>query len=254
MRRIVFSVFLVVVSAAHLSGEDYVLGPDSQREPGFPRGTITQQTWTSKIYPGTVRDYWIYVPAQYSAQKPACVMVFQDGGGMVAETGSWRAPIVFDNLIHKGELPVTIGVFINPGVLLAASPNQQNRYNRSYEYDALGDRYARFLAEEILPEVAKHYSISKDPNDYTIAGASSGGIAALNAAWNRSDVFHRVVSFIGGYTNLRGGDTLAARIRKTEPKPLRVFLQDGRNDQDIYAGNWFLGNEEVFSALQYVGL
>ena len=181
-------------------------------------------------------------------------MVFQDGGGMVAETGSWRAPIVFDNLIHKGELPVTIGVFINPGVLLAASPNQQNRYNRSYEYDALGDRYARFLAEEILPEVAKHYSISKDPNDYAIAGASSGGIAALNAAWNPSDVFHRVVSFIGSDTNLRGGDTLAARIRKTEPKPLRVFLQDGRNDQDIYAGNWFLGNEEVFSALQYVGL
>ena len=253
MRRIAFFVFLVVVSAAHLSGEDYVLGPDSQREPGVPRGTITQQTWTSKIYPGTVRDYWIYVPAQYSALKPACVMVFQDGGGMVAETGSWRAPIVFDNLIHKGELPVTIGVFINPGVLLAASPNQQNRYNRSYEYDALGDRYARFLAEEILPEVAKHYSISKDPNDYAIAGASSGGIAALNAAWNRSDVFHRVVSFIGSYTNLRGGDTLAARIRKTEPKPLRVFLQDGRNDQDIYAGNWFLGNEEVFSALQYAG-
>src|SRR6266571_5315186 len=130
MLRIAMLVFLVVGSAAHLSA-------DSQRQPGVPRGAITQQTWTSKIYPGTVRDYWLYVPAQYSAQKPACVMVFQDGGGMVAETGSWRVPIVFDNLIHRGELPVTIGVFINPGVLPAASPNRQNRYNRSYEYDAL---------------------------------------------------------------------------------------------------------------------
>ena len=111
---------------------------------------------------------------------------------MVTETGSWRVPIVFDNLIHKGEMPVTIGIFIDPGVLPAASPDQQNRYNRSYEYDALGDRYARFLIEEILPEVAKHYSLSKDPNDYAIAGSSSGGIAAFNAAWNRPDVFRRV--------------------------------------------------------------
>jgi gluconolactonase len=250
MQRIAFLGVLVVCK---LYADDYVLGPDSQRQPGVPKGTVTQQSWTSKIYPGTVRDYWIYVPAQYSAQKPACVMVFQDGGGMVTETGGWRVPIVFDNLIHKNEMPVTIGVFINPGVLPAASPNQQNRYNRSYEYDALGDRYARFLIEEVLPEIARQYNISKDPNDYALAGSSSGGIAAFNAAWNRPDVFRRVVSFIGSYTNLRGGDTLASRIRKTEPKPLRVFLQDGRNDQNIYSGNWFLGNQEVYSALQYAG-
>ena len=253
MRRIATLVFLLLARAAAIWADDYVLGPDSQRQPGVPKGTVTQQTLTSKIYPDTVRDYWIYVPAQYQGDKPACVMVFQDGGGMVAETGSWRVPIVFDNLIHKGEMPVTIGVFINPGVLPAASPNQQNRYNRSYEYDALGDRYARFLIEEILPEVASRYNLSKDPNDYAISGSSSGGIAALNAAWNRPDVFHRVVSFIGSYTNLRGGDTLASLIRKTEPKQLRVFLQDGRNDQDIYSGNWFLGNQEIFAALQYAG-
>src|SRR5882724_6202623 len=150
-------------------------------------------------------------------------------------------------------IPVTIGVFINPGVLPAASPSQQNRYNRSYEYDALGDRYARFLIEEILPEVGKRFNLSKDPNDYALAGSSSGGIAAFNAAWNRPDVFRRVLSFIGSYANLKGGDTLAALIRKTEPKPLRVFLQDGRNDQDIYGGNWFLGNQEIASALQYAG-
>jgi len=236
-----------------MQAQDYTLGPDSQRQPGIPRGTITQQSWVSKIYPGTVRDYWVYVPAQYDQQKPACVMIFQDGGGMVTETGAWRVPIVLDNLIHKGELPVMIGVFINPGVLPAPSPGQQNRYNRSYEYDALGERYARFLTEEILPEVARRYNLSKDPNDYAIAGSSSGGIAAFNAAWNRPDLFRRVVSFVGSYTNLRGGDALASLIRKTEPKPLRVFLQDGSKDQDIFGGNWFLANQEIFSALQFAG-
>ncbi len=251
MRRIVFLIILAFVQL--LCAEDYVLGPDSQRQPGVPKGTVTQHSWTSKIYPGTMRDYWVYVPAQYSAQKTAGVMVFQDGGGMAGETGGWRVPIVFDNLIYKKEMPVTIGVFINPGILPAASSSQQNRYNRSYEYDALGDRYARFLIDEILPEITKRFNISKDPNDYAIAGSSSGGIAAFNAAWNRPDVFRRVVSFIGSYTNLRGGDTLAGRIRKTEPKPLRVFLQDGRNDQNIYSGNWFLGNQEIYSALQYAG-
>jgi sugar lactone lactonase YvrE/enterochelin esterase-like enzyme len=233
----------------------YTLGPDSQRQANVPQGVVTKYTWsTSQIYPGTTRDYWIYVPAQYTATKPACVMIFQDGGGMQDPNGGWRVPIVMDNLIAKGDMPVTIGVFINPGVLTALSPDaQQNRYDRSYEYDALGDRYARFLIEEILPEVAKLYNISSDPNDRAIAGSSSGGIAAFNAAWQRPDAFHRVMSFIGSFTNLRGGDELATLIRKTEPKPLRVFLQDGSADQNIYAGNWFLGNQEIFSALQYAG-
>src|SRR5947209_12516360 len=155
MRGIFLFAIQVVIATAPMRGQDYMLGPDSQRQPGVPRGAVTQQTWASKIYPGTVRDYWIYVPAQYDAHKPACVMIFQDGGGMVAETGGWRVPVVFDNLIHKGDLPVMIGVFINPGVLPASSPSQQSRYNRSYEYDALGDRYARFLTEEILPEIAR---------------------------------------------------------------------------------------------------
>src|SRR5882724_7194692 len=137
--------FLVLLCLAiRVCAEDYVLGPDSHRQPNVPQGVVTKYLWTSKIYPGTTRDYWVYVPAQYKAGKPACVMIFQDGGGFVLETGAWHAPVVFDNLIHKGEMPVTIGIFINPGVMLAASPEaQQNRFNRSYEYDALGDRYAR---------------------------------------------------------------------------------------------------------------
>ena len=161
---------------------------------------------------------------------------------------------MFDNLIAKREMPVTIGIFINPGVLPALSPNtQQGRYNRSFEYDALGDRYARFLLEEILPEVGKQYKLSNDPNDRALMGSSSGGIAAFTAAWERPDAFRRVVSFVGSYTNLRGGQIYSSLIRKTEPKPLRVFLQDGLADQNIYAGNWWIANQDMASALEYAG-
>jgi sugar lactone lactonase YvrE/enterochelin esterase-like enzyme len=236
-----------------LLAQDYQRGPDSERQSGVPRGAVTKHTWTSTIFPGTVRDYWLYVPAQYDRARPACVMVVQDGGGWVTDTGAFRAHIVFDNLIHKKEMPVTIGIFINPGVLPAPDASQQNRYNRSYEYDGLGDRYARFLIEEILPEIGKQYNLSPDPNDRAIGGSSSGGIAAFTAAWNRPDAFRRVLSFIGSYTNLRGGDIYPNLIRKTEPKPLRVFLQDGRNDLNIYSGSWFHANQAMAAALEYSG-
>src|SRR5713101_2033977 len=236
-----------------LAAQDYTPGPDSRRQPGVPQGKVTKHTWTSKIFPGTTRDYWIYVPAQYDAAKTACVMIFQDGSGMVDEKGTWQAPTVLDNLIQKRDIPVTIGIFINPGVLPATSPDRQARFNRSFEYDALGDRYARFLIEEILPEVTQEYTLSSDPNAVAIAGSSSGGIAAFTAAWTRPDVFRRVLSFVGSYTNLRGGEVYSSLIRKTESKPLRVFLQDGTNDQNIYSGNWFIGNQDMASALAYAG-
>jgi gluconolactonase len=247
--------FLSSVGAAPalLAAEEYVLGPDSQRQAAVPKGTVTQHQWTSKIYPGTVRDYWVYVPAQYDRAKPACVMVFQDGAGFVREDGSIRATVVLDNLIHKREIPVTVAIFINPGVLPAANENVQARFNRSFEYDALGDRYARFLLEEILPEVGRSYNLSADPNDRAIGGSSSGGICAFTAAWNRPDAFRRVLSWIGSYTNLRGGDIYPNLIRKTEPKPIRVYLQDGSNDLNIYSGNWWLGNQSMASALEYAG-
>lgn len=246
------AVFLLAL-AASLCAEDYPYGPDSKRQPGVPQGTVTQHSWTSQIFPGTTREFWVYVPAQYKPEKPACVMIFQDGAGFVKEDGHSRATIVFDNLIHKGEMPVTIGVFINPGVLPAPNPNAQPRFNRSFEYDALGDRYARFLLDEILPEVGKQYRLSSDPNDRAIAGSSSGGIAAFTAAWNRPDAFRRVLSFVGSYVDLRGGEIYAPLIRKTEPKPIRVFLQDGKNDQNIYGGNWYNANVELASALEYSG-
>jgi len=144
---------LVFLMATGLGGaDDYTLGADSQPHPGVPKGKVTKYSWnTSKIYPRTTRDYWVYVPAQYDGSKPACVMIFADGSGFIGETGAWRVPIVFDNLIHQGAMPPTIGIFINPGVVPPASANQGARYNRSYEYDGLGDRYPRFLLEEILP-------------------------------------------------------------------------------------------------------
>ncbi|MBK5292378.1 MAG: SMP-30/gluconolactonase/LRE family protein, partial [Acidobacteriia bacterium] len=194
-----------------------------------------------------------YVPAQYDSAKSTPVMVFQDGSGYVREEGRWRATIVLDNLIHKKQMPPTIGIFIDPGVLPALGANQQPRFNRSFEYDAVSGRYARFLIEEILPEVAKKYNLSANPNDRALAGSSSGGIAAFTAAWHRPDAFRRVLSFIGSYTNLRGGNNYSSLVRKTEPKPLRVFLQDGSNDQNIYSGSWFLGNQDLDAALEYSG-
>lgn len=244
---------LLAFAALLLHAQEYPLGADHERHPGVPVGKVTKYTLTGKIYPGTTRDYWVYVPAQYDAAKPAAVLVVQDGGGWVTDTGRFRAHIVMDNLIHQGAIPVTIGIFVNPGVLPALNPDAQDRFNRSFEYDAMTDRYARFLAEDLLPAVAKDYNLSKDPNDHAIAGSSSGASAALIAAWNRPDLFNRVISYIGSFTNLRGSQTLSSLIRKTEPKPLRIFLQDGRNDQSIYAGSWFRANEDISMSLNYAG-
>jgi len=243
----------LLFAATALFAETYTLGPDSQKKAGVPQGTVTQAKWTSQIFPGTVRDYWVYVPARYDASRPAPVMVFQDGGGFVRENGAWHAATVLDNLIAQKAIPPMIAIFIDPGVLPALNPNQEARYNRSYEYDGMGDRYARFLIEEILPEVGKKYKISADPNDRGLAGSSSGGIAAFTAAWERPDAFRRVLSFVGSYTNLRGGNQYPSLIRKMEPKPLRIFLQDGNNDQNIYSGSWWMANQDMAMALQYAG-
>lgn len=236
------------------AADDYVLGPDSMPQPGVPEGSLEKLFFNdSKIFPGTERDWWIYVPAQYDPAKPACLMVWQDGGGRVSRDGQWRVPVVFDNLIHRGEMPITIGVFINPGVVPAPNPNAEARYNRSFEYDSMGDRYARFLIEEIIPQVKAKYNISDDPNDRAIAGSSSGAIAAFGVAWNRPDAFRRVFSTVGTFVGLRGGDSYPTLIRKTEPKPIRVFLQDGSNDNNLYAGGWWEANLDMLASLKFSG-
>jgi len=251
---------LACLSAAALLGsvlraaDDYKPGPDSMRQEGVPRGTVTQYTWNnSKVFPGTVRNYWVYVPAQYDGKTPACVMVFQDGGSYVKEDGTYRVPVVFDNLIHKREMPVTIGVFINPGEVPAPDPTKKPLRNRSFEYDTLSDQYARFLLEEILPEVGKKYKLRQDAEGRAICGASSGGICAFTVAWERPDQFSKVVSHIGSFTSIRGGDVYPGRIRKAEKKPIRVFLQAGANDLDNEHGNWPLANMQMAAALKFKG-
>jgi sugar lactone lactonase YvrE/enterochelin esterase-like enzyme len=219
-----------------------------------PKGDVTKYTFQgSKVFPGTVRDYWIYVPRQYDPAKPACLHVNQDGI-------QFNAPAVFDELIQGKEIPVVIGVFVMHGRVKATSDEALDRFNRSYEYDGLGDNYARFLIDELLPEVEKQTApdgrpirLSKDGNDRAIAGSSSGAICAFTAAWERPDSFRRVFSAIGTYVGLRGGHAYPTLIRKYEPKPLRIFLQDGSNDLNIYGGDWWVANQSMERSLTFAG-
>lgn len=255
MRRIVWAAALVLAAAGALpAADDYKLGPDSQPQDGVPKGAVTKHTWAdSKIYPGTTREYLVYVPAQYDGKTPACVMVFQDGANYANPTGQFRVPVVFDNLIHKGEMPVTVGVFINPGTFPAGSTKAKSRSNRSFEYDTLSDQYVRFLEQEILPAVGQTVKLRTDAAGRAVGGISSGGICAFTAAWERPDLFSKVLSHVGSFTNIRGGDAYPGMIRKTERKPIRVFLQDGSNDLDNLHGSWPLGNLQMAAALKFMG-
>jgi enterochelin esterase family protein len=251
------SLCLSVAATALVAGfgfcaDDYKLGPDSMPHDGVPKGKVEKFSWTSVTFPGTVRDYWTYVPAQYDPKTPSCFMVFQDGGGYVSLNGSFRVPVVFDNLIHQKKLPVMIGIFINPGKVPAADSKKQPRDNRSFEYDTLSNQYVRFLESEIIPEVSKKLNLRKDAAGRGICGISSGGICAFTAAWERPDMFSKVLSHVGSFTNIRGGDVYPGMIRKTEKKPIRVFLQDGSNDLDNLHGNWPLANQQMALALKFM--
>jgi enterochelin esterase family protein len=239
---------LIVLLSIVLPPGQYELGVDSLPQEGVPKGTVVKRSWSaSRIYPGTTHEYWVYVPAQYTDAEPACVMVFQDGHDFVDPEGLVRAPTVFDNLIHSGEIPVTIGIFINPGT-------KERAYdNREAEYVPLDDAYARFLLEEILPEVGKDYKLVDTAAGRAICGMSDGGLCAFTVAWERPEAFSKVISQIGSYTRLRGGSEYPYLIRKTrgKPKPIRVFLQDGANDINITEGNWTLANMGMASALMF---
>ena len=233
----------------------YDVDSASVEHAGVPKGELIKFTFNqSKIFPGTSRECWVYVPAQYKPDKPACVYVNQDGI-------QWKAPTVFDNLIYKNEMPVTIGVFITPGKVLADNgANALDRFNRSFEYDGLGDAYSRFILTEILPEVERQKAsdgriirLSKNGNDRAIGGSSSGAVCAFTAAWEHPEEFSKVFSAIGTYIGLRGAERYPTLIRKYEPKPIRIFLQDGANDLNIYAGDWWKANETMERALTFAG-
>ena len=233
----------------------YAVDSASVEHAGVPKGEVIKFIYNqSKIFPGTSRECWVYVPEQYKPEQPACVYVNQDGI-------QWKAPVVFDNLIYNHEMPVTIGVFVTPGKVLADSgTNALDRFNRSFEYDGLGDAYARFILNEILPEVEKLKTsdgraihLSTNGNDRAIGGSSSGAVCAFTAAWEHPEAFSRVFSAIGTYIGLRGADRYPTLIRKYEPKPIRIFLQDGTNDLNIYAGDWWKANETMERALTFAG-
>lgn len=232
----------------------YEYGPDSQRQAGVPQGTIAHFEHVSTIFPDARRDYWVYVPQQYEPASPAAVMVFQDGKRYLDEAGWFRVPVVFDNLIHAGAMPVTVGIFLNPGHVGDAPPTDRGPFsNRSFEYDTLSDQYARFLREEILPEVDARWRLTDDAAQRAICGLSSGGICAFTVAWERPDAFRKVLSHIGSFTDIRGGHNYPSLIRKQPLRPLRVFLQDGEADLDNDYGHWWLANLQMVAALRYRG-
>ncbi len=233
------------------------LTPDSEEQPDVPKGQITEHEWTtSKVFPGTTRKYSVYVPKQYDGTKPACVYVSQDGI-------LYKAPTVFDNLIHKKEMPVTIGIFIRPGEkpLPPGEPPRKRPDgkpatgvpNRSVEYDTLSDLYARFLLEEILPEVAKKYKLTTDPAGRCIAGSSSGGICAFTVCWERPEQFRKCFTTVGSFTNIRGGNKYPELVRAAPMKPLRIFQQDGANDIVNQFGSWPEANQAMAAALKEKG-
>ena len=238
-----------LVLSAVLFGALAVFAAETPAKAKVPKGTVTKYTFEdSAIFPGTTREYSVYVPAQYDGTKPACVHVNQDGV-------QFNLPAVMDQLIAKHEMPVTVGVFVTPGRVKALSTNALDRFNRSVEYDGMGDAYARFLLDELLPHIVKEQklNLSTNGNDRSIGGASSGAICAFTAAWERPDAFSRVLSAVGTYVGLRGGNDYPTLIRKTEPKALRVFLQDGSGDLNIYGGDWWMVNQEMERALTFAG-
>lgn len=251
MRRFALIAFFLAATNV-LAQDDYQLGPDSMEQSGVPKGESYTFKWESKVFPGTIRDAGVYIPKQYDSKSPAAFMVFQDGMGYMKRDGQYRVPVVLDNLIHKKEIPVIVGIFVNPGVFAGKDPKKGGS-NRSFEYDTLSDQYVRFLESEILPEVGKKVNLSKDPKMHGIGGASSGGICAFTAAWERPDLFTKVLSHVGSFTNIKGGDRYPGIIRKADKKPIRVFLQDGKNDLDNQAGNWWLANLQMESALKFKG-
>lgn len=267
MAALLAMLFLSTNTLAQGLDQFYKLGPDSLEQDGIPHGKmIGPLTLPCDVYPGTSHTYWVYVPAQYEATKPASLMVFNDGQAFKNEQGDIRAQNVIDNLIYRREIPVMIAVFINPGRRPdQPEPSPQDwgdrATNRPTEYNTPDDKYARVICDELLPALGKEYNISPDPEHRAIAGASSGAIAAFSVAWERPDQFRKVISLVGSFVNLRGGDVYPERVLASEKKPIRFFFQDGRNDnRGVGRGgqydprrDWFLQNVRLVEALTKKG-
>jgi len=254
---LLFSIAVSVASAASpvIVPGPYIHGPDSSVIDGVPQGQVTEhELLDSSVYPGTKRRFSVYVPAQYTGTTPAALMVFQDGHAYSGPGGDFRATTVFDNLIHRGEMPVTIGVFIDPGhqgELPEKRGWNPRPSNRAVEYDTVSGDYAKFLHDDVLPIVSKQVRITENPELRAICGMSSGGICSFSVAWHHSDSFRKVISHIGSFVDIRGGHVYPALVRKGDQKPLRVFLQEGANDLDNQHGNWPLANLQMANSLAF---
>lgn len=230
----------------------YVHGPDSSLQPGVPAGETVEFEWRgSEVYPGTFRKFWVHVPAQYDPAVPASLMVFQDGWWYLDPAGEVRGAIVLDNLVHSGDIPVTIGVFVDPGVF----PDAENPKNRNNEYDAFDDRYVTFLLTEIIPQVAERYTIAQSPERWGICGGSSGGNCAFTAAWLRPDKFRRVIGYLSSFAQMPAGNPYPDLISRVPRKPLRIFMQGGHRDLhwNEPQWNWLAENLRVAAALAEAG-
>ena len=258
MRRILSISILLMLAGVLFSQQKYNVrapyDPATQKVADEMQGEVIKFTLSdSQIYPGTEREILVYVPQQYDGTKPACLLVCMDGI-------LYDATTVMDNLIASGEMPVTVGVFVNPGVVYDEE-GEVVRYNRCKEFDSTDDNFATFLENEVLTKVegmqtesGKTILLSADANDRAITGASSGGIAAFSVAWNRPDLFSRVYTTVGTFVAMRGGHEYPAIVRKTEPKPLRIYMQDGWYDvwNPIF-GEWFEYNLLMESAFNFAG-
>lgn len=249
MRRSLFA--FLAISACCLAADEFPPGPDSKPQEGIAKGTMIKESYTAKdgsVFPGTQREYQIYLPVGFDKTKESAFMVFQDGV-------IYQAPVVFDNLIAKKDIPPLVGIFIKPGVVPAVNDNALPRFNRSYEYDSITPTYSRFLIDEFLPAIEARHGLkfSTDPNHAAISGNSSGGICAFMVAWHRPDRFRRVFTGVGTYVGIHGADQLPVLVRKFEPKPLRVFLQSGTGDNNLYCGDWWMANQMMERSLAWAG-
>ncbi|MFM2123747.1 MAG: hypothetical protein RL328_198 [Acidobacteriota bacterium] len=235
----------------------YTLGPDSLPRDGVPKGEVRGPfKLPSKAFPGVEHSYWVYVPASYDGSADVSLMVFNDGATYLKADGFYRAANVLDNLIYRRDIPVMIGAFIDPGVTTA-----DNKSIRQEEYDTLSDRYSKVIVDELMPMLYKDYKISRDPERHGFAGWSSGAIAAFTVAWERPDQFHKVLTGIGTFVDLRGGYVYPEKVLAAEKKPIRIFMIDGRNDNrglndkgeyDPHR-DWFLQNNRLKDALVQKG-
>lgn len=215
-------------------------------------GTLTSVVLPpGEIYPGTPHDCLLYLPPGLDPGQPLPFTIFFDGIWVFAER--MGTPAMLDRLIAEGDVPPMAGIFLDPGVLAVASTAMQGRVNRHLEYDAITDRFSRFLIEELIPFMEQHHPLAADPNERALAGLSSSAVAAMMAAWHRPDQFRRIFTSIGTFVDIAGGHALPYWIRKCEPKPLRVFMQETIGDFDIVYGNWPLANETMASALAFSG-